>query len=113
MATRIATILDSSGSAPVDRAKQLLALASRSTVGFGQFNFMAAFDGTGNDRGKVGDGEQTTYVSELQAQTERDRASNPNQASRYYKGVGTGGDQGNLLINDEVDPNRRTGLSSV
>ncbi len=105
MAARILKILDNLQRAEVERAKQAIANASKSTVGIGSFNFFAAFDGTGNDRAKVANGEQTTNVSELEVQVDAAaKAGNPNQASRYYKGVGTGGDQGNILVNGSIAP---------
>ncbi len=62
-----------------------------------RFNFFAAFDGTNNHKEKrhlAGDPHQTN-VGNLFDQAEKSRG--PTFRSSYYPGVGTGGDQGNVV----------------
>lgn len=72
-----------------------------------KFTFLAAFDGTNNDRARLalaGDPEPTN-IGKLAWQA--DQGGTPDSAvkSRYYPGVGTGGDQGGL-VNAGVAPSQ-------
>lgn len=62
-----------------------------------RFNFFAAFDGTNNDRGnlKLSGDPHPTNVANLDLQAEA--AGSKNLRHGYYPGVGTGGDQGNVV----------------
>lgn len=68
-----------------------------------RFNFFAAFDGTNNDKDnlKLSGDPFPTNVANLQKQA-RDTES-ATFRSGYYPGVGTGGDQGNL-VNAGINP---------
>lgn len=64
-----------------------------------KFTFFAAFDGTNNDRARptlAGDSEPTN-IGKLAWQAEKGGAQDSVVNSRYYPGVGTGGDQGGLI----------------
>ncbi len=63
-----------------------------------RFTFFAAFDGTNNDRAnlKLSGDEFSTNIGQLDVQAGQAAESNPNIRTRYYPGVGTGGDQGGL-----------------
>ena len=62
-----------------------------------RFNFFAAFDGTNNDQGnlKLSGDPYPTNVGNLDQQAEK--AVSERFARAYYPGVGTGGDQGNIV----------------
>jgi len=62
-----------------------------------RFTFFAAFDGTRNDEGnlKLSGTDLPTNVSQLRGQARV--ANSRDLESRYYPGVGTGGDQGGTL----------------
>ncbi|MBE0587772.1 MAG: DUF2235 domain-containing protein, partial [Hydrogenophaga sp.] len=62
-----------------------------------RFNFFAAFDGTNNhkDNLKLSGDPYPTNVGNLFKQA--DSAASPGFQGRYYPGVGTGGDQGNIV----------------
>jgi hypothetical protein len=62
-----------------------------------RFNFFATFDGTNNDKDnlKLSGDPYPTNVGNLFKQAETARS--PTFESKYYPGVGTGGDQGNLI----------------
>lgn len=67
------------------------------------FNFFAAFDGTNNDKDNLkrsGDPYQTNVAN---LETQANAATTSRFRSEYYKGVGTGGDQGNI-VNAAVNP---------
>ena len=64
-----------------------------------KYTFLAAFDGTNNDRKRpelAGDPEPTN-IGKLAWQAEKGGATGSVVESGYYPGVGTGGDQGGLL----------------
>lgn len=62
-----------------------------------RFNFFAAFDGTNNDQGnlKLSGDPHPTNIGNLDRQASRSVSDNFQKA--YYPGVGTGGDQGNVV----------------
>jgi hypothetical protein len=62
-----------------------------------RFNFFAAFDGTNNDQGnlKLSGDPHPTNIGNLDRQASRSVSENFQKA--YYPGVGTGGDQGNVV----------------
>lgn len=62
-----------------------------------RFNFFAAFDGTYNDQRnlKLSDDPYPTNVGNLDRQASR--SVNDSFQKAYYPGVGTGGDQGNIV----------------
>lgn len=62
-----------------------------------RFNFFAAFDGTYNHKDKLNlsDDPQQTNVGNLFDQAEKNKG--PTFRPSYYPGVGTGGDQGNIV----------------
>lgn len=62
-----------------------------------RFNFFATFDGTNNhkDKLKLSGDPHPTNVGNLFKQAER--AASDTLQTRYYPGVGTGGDQGNVV----------------
>lgn len=62
-----------------------------------RFNFFAAFDGTNNDRGnlKLSGDAYPTNVGNLDQQA--NRSVSDAFRRNYYPGVGTGGDQGNVV----------------
>ena len=62
-----------------------------------RFNFFAAFDGTNNDKSnlKLSGDPHATNVANLHEQARASESATFRQA--YYPGVGTGGDQGNVV----------------
>lgn len=62
-----------------------------------RFSFFAAFDGTNNhkDNLKLSGDPHPTNVGNLFKQA--DSAASPTLQAKYYPGVGTGGDQGNII----------------
>lgn len=64
-----------------------------------RFIFFAAFDGTNNDEGnlKLSGDPYPTNISHLRAQAREAAENHEGLRSRYYPGVGTGGDQGGLV----------------
>lgn len=62
-----------------------------------RFNFFAAFDGTNNDQGnlKLSDDPYPTNMGNLDQQA--NRSVSDTFRRNYYPGVGTGGDQGNVV----------------
>jgi hypothetical protein len=89
----------------VDRmpeARQAMADVGKAGVST-RSNFFAAFDGTNNDRDnlKLSGDPFPTNVARLQAQAKS--AADENFTSEYFKGVGTGDDQGNI-VNAAVNP---------
>lgn len=93
--------------------QQLKAVAQSSTRHLSpkKFVYFAAFDGTNNDRSKNKDGYypqamvlRETNVSQLERQVALSSEKNPNVKSGYYKGVGTGGENGDGLVAEGLDP---------
>lgn len=70
-----------------------------------KYTFLAAFDGTNNDRGntKLADDPEPTNIGKLAWQAEKGGTKDSVLESGYYPGVGTGGDQGGL-VNAGVAP---------
>ncbi|RTL37458.1 MAG: hypothetical protein EKK53_21035 [Burkholderiales bacterium] len=65
----------------------------------GKFVFYAAMDGTNNDKDNLnlsGSSLQTN-VANLYNQAKAAEENNPNIVARYYPGIGTGGQTGNIL----------------
>lgn len=64
-----------------------------------KYTFLAAFDGTNNDRQrpKLAGDQEPTNIGKLAWQAEKGDAQGSHVKSGYYPGVGTGGDQGGLL----------------
>ncbi len=64
-----------------------------------RFTFFAAFDGTNNDENnlKLAGTPLSTNVSQLGLQAKTASQADTGLQSRYYPGVGTGGEQGGLL----------------
>ena len=67
-----------------------------------KFVFLAAFDGTNNDKDQVAAGNTKlgghpyqTNVANIYDQADAASKSNPNLVAKYYPGVGTGGENGN------------------
>ncbi|MEZ5647231.1 MAG: hypothetical protein R3E99_19100 [Burkholderiaceae bacterium] len=82
--------------ARMPEARQEMATAG-AQGGATRFTFFAAFDGTFNDEGnlKLSGTALPTNVSQLRKQAHG--ADTPYLESRYYPGVGTGGDQGGVI----------------
>lgn len=91
-----------------DEEKQVLAaqrqamrdLANRSAgIAAGKFVFFAALDGTNNNKDDLGlSGSQVqTNVASLYDQAFELSRTNRNIVAKYYPGIGTGGEAGNIL----------------
>ncbi|AOW12139.1 hypothetical protein LPB72_14275 [Hydrogenophaga crassostreae] len=81
-------------------ARQAMAEVGKAGASTG-FNYFAAFDGTNNDKDNLklsGDPFQTNVANLFDRAGQSDRFE-----SGYYKGVGTGGDQGNI-VNAAANP---------
>ena len=74
-------------------------LGAGSATSAPKFVFVAAFDGTNNDRANrpLSGNPHQTNVANLFDQAEAAKATNPNLKTGYYPGVGTGGENGGLL----------------
>ncbi|MBL8387413.1 MAG: DUF2235 domain-containing protein [Hydrogenophaga sp.] len=72
-----------------------------------KFTFMAAFDGTNNDRDhrELADVDEVTNIAKLASQAEASSKNTPVLTVGYFKGVGTGGDQGGI-VNAGVAPSQ-------
>ncbi|MFP8780549.1 hypothetical protein [Hydrogenophaga sp. RWCD_12] len=70
-----------------------------------KFTYLAAFDGTRNDRDhrELAGVDEVTNIAKLASQAETSSKSTPDLTFGYFKGVGTGGDQGGI-VNAGVAP---------
>jgi hypothetical protein len=75
----------------VTQSNQIAAAATRTVTG-NQFVFLAAFDGTRNNRADLilSGSPKSTNVAQIEEQLQQGNIGNPNFASKYYVGVGTG-----------------------
>lgn len=81
----------------VAQARDAMSAVGSGTTTTARFNYVAAFDGTNNDRNNVPAGAYKTNVANLADQVIAATPTNQIVELGYFKGVGTGGDEGGLL----------------
>lgn len=89
---------------PVAR-QEMLSIGSQGCAT--KFTYLAAFDGTNNDRDhrELADVDEVTNIAKLASQAEASSKNTPDLTVGYFKGVGTGGDQGGI-VNAGVAPSQ-------
>lgn len=81
------------------QARNAMAAVGSGTTTTAKFNYMAAFEGTNNDSTnlELSGSKYQTNVANLRDQAQTATSTNQKLRVGYYKGVGTGGDEGGFL----------------
>lgn len=105
MGTTVIRTLDSTQVQQLLAQRQALQQVGGSQAAAGKFNFFAAFDGTNNDRNNLSlsGSPYQTNVANLFDQATAAATPGGNLVFGYYRGVGTGGENGGL-INAAISP---------